>query len=246
METQLAITPETKYVAYYRVSTTKQGESGLGLAAQQSAVKHCVKDPERILASFTEIESGKRNKRPQLAQAIAYAKKCRAVLVIAKLDRLSRNAAFIFMLQETGVDFMCADMPQANTLTIGIFAVLAQNERETISKRTREALQAKKAMDPDWKPGTPANLTQQGREASLATRRRDAQENENNRRAAAYIKQLRDNLVAVTDENGKPTGEKRQRTWREIAAQLNQDTYRTSKGGLFQATQVMRLYQAPM
>ena len=94
------------------------------------------------------MESGNKNNRPQLSAAIGYARKIKATLIIANLDRLSRNAAFIFTLKDSGVDFVCADMPDANTLTIGIFPVLAQHERELISSRTKAALQAKKKQGP--------------------------------------------------------------------------------------------------
>ncbi|KAA3439898.1 recombinase family protein [Rufibacter hautae] len=233
METQLPTTAETKYVAYYRVSTSKQGESGLGLAAQQNAVNQCVRDPQLILASFTEIESGKKNNRQELEKAISYANAQSARLIIAKLDRLSRDQAFIHTLRNTGVDFICADMPDANTLTIGVFAAVGQHERETISKRTKEALHAKKLREPNWKPGTPANLTDEARMASLDTRRRNAQQNVNNRRAAALVRSLRERK----DEAGNAP------TWREIAEELNRHGFKTSRGGSFQATQAMRLFK---
>ncbi|WP_229370339.1 recombinase family protein [Fibrivirga algicola] len=123
-----------RYVAYYRVSTKQQGDSGLGLAAQQTAVASFVRGP--IVAEFTVVELGKNNGRVQLAQAIERAKREGAVLVIAKLDRLSRNASFILTLRDSGVNFQCVDLTDANTLTIGIFATLAQHERELISSRT--------------------------------------------------------------------------------------------------------------
>ena len=129
------MTSNSKYVAYYRVSTKAQGDSGLGLEGQRSAVFNFVKGT--IVAEFTEVESGKNNQRAQLSAAIDRAKKENAVLVIAKLDRLSRNASFIFTLRDSGVNFQCVDMPDANTLTIGIFATLAQHERELISSRTK-------------------------------------------------------------------------------------------------------------
>jgi hypothetical protein len=104
-----------------------------------------------------EIESGKKNHRPQLLAAIAEARQAGATLLIAKLDRLSRNAGFIFALRDSGVDFVCCDMPDANTLTVGLFAVIAQHERETISKRTKDALAAKKARGTQL--GSPQNFT---------------------------------------------------------------------------------------
>ncbi|MFD1753566.1 recombinase family protein [Rufibacter sediminis] len=222
-----------QYVAYYRVSTAKQGESGLGIAAQENMVRNFTKCQDCIIASFIEVESGKKDQRPELERAITYAKTHQARLVIAKLDRLSRSAAFIYALRDTGVDFVCADMPEANALTIGIFAAMAQHERETISKRTREALQAKKALEPDWKPGTPTNLTEEARITSLETRKKKAKENENNRRAAAMVRSLRQRK----DKDGNTP------TWREIANELNRNGFKTSRGGSFQATQAMRLYR---
>lgn len=132
-----------KAVAYYRVSTAGQGRSGLGLAAQKAAVDELAGQRRlNILAEFTEVESGKRNDRPKLAEAFHHAKVTGAVLVIAKLDRLSRNAAFLLTLRDSGVRFLAADIPDANDLTIGVLAVVAQAEREAISKRTSEALAA--------------------------------------------------------------------------------------------------------
>jgi DNA invertase Pin-like site-specific DNA recombinase len=113
------------------VSTARQGQSGLGLEAQRTAVSTFVGNAA-ILQEFVEVESGKVNHRPQLVAAIDYAKGKGATLVIARPDRLSRNAGFIFTLKDSGADFVCADMPDSNTLTIGIFAVLAQHERELI------------------------------------------------------------------------------------------------------------------
>jgi hypothetical protein len=132
---------ETKAVAYYRVSTAGQGRSGLGLEAQRSAVIRLAGSRAyRLLAEFTEVESGKRNDRPQLTRALHHAKVTGAVLVIAKLDRLSRNAGFLLTLRDSGVRFLAADLPDANDLTIGVLAVVAQGEREAISRRTKEAL----------------------------------------------------------------------------------------------------------
>ncbi|GAB2559636.1 recombinase family protein [Spirosoma aerophilum] len=217
----LATTGPTKYVAYYRVSTRAQGESGLGLEAQRAAVAGYVKGV--IIAEFTEVESGKNNQRVQLAAAIDRAKKESAVLVIAKLDRLSRNASFIFTLRDSGVNFQCVDMPDANTLTIGIFATLAQHERELISSRTKSALQAKRAQGVLL--GKPENLTPEGQRKGGETTRRKALANENNRRAASMIVLMR--------QAGQNLS--------QIAAALNRAGFRTSRGGSFQATQVMRL-----
>lgn len=130
-------------VAYLRVSTAAQGRSGLGLEAQRSAVAALAQTRGLVIAEeFVEVESGKLNDRAELAAALDQAKLTGAVLVIAKLDRLSRNAAFLLTLRDSGVRFLAADMPDANDLTIGIMAVIAQAEREAISRRTTEALAA--------------------------------------------------------------------------------------------------------
>lgn len=134
-----------KIVAYHRVSTAKQGISGLGLEAQRDAIEtYAARAGGSVVGSFTEVESGKNNERPELAKALHLAKVTGSVLVIAKLDRLSRNAAFLLTLRDSGVKFVAADMPDANDLTVGIMALVAQQEREAISRRTREALQRKK------------------------------------------------------------------------------------------------------
>jgi DNA invertase Pin-like site-specific DNA recombinase len=135
-----------KFVAYFRVSTDRQGKSGLGLQAQRKSVLDYL-DGGRwsLVAEFTEIESGKRNDRPELEKAVAACKKQKAKLVIAKLDRLSRNVAFVATLMDSGVEFIAVDNPHANKLTIHILAAVAQHEREIISARTSAALKAAKA-----------------------------------------------------------------------------------------------------
>lgn len=136
-----------KFVAYYRVSTERQGRSGLGLEAQRKAVADYLNGGNWTLAAeFTEVESGKRDKnRPQLAAALETCRRLKATLVIAKLDRLSRNAGFLMTLRDGNVEVRACDMPDAGTLEFGIRAVVAQHEREEISKRTKVALAAAKA-----------------------------------------------------------------------------------------------------
>jgi DNA invertase Pin-like site-specific DNA recombinase len=135
-----------RFVAYYRVSTAQQGRSGLGLAAQAEAVRRYLNGGNWTVAEeFTEIESGKRNDRPALAAAMQACRLIGATLVIAKLDRLSRDAHFLLGLEAAGVDFVAADMPNANRLTVRLMAVIAQEEREMIARRTKDALAAAKA-----------------------------------------------------------------------------------------------------
>lgn len=135
-----------KVIAYYRVSTEGQGRSGLGLEAQRKAVTAlCQSRGWHIMAEHTEVESGKRNERLELAAALHEAKVTGAKLVVAKLDRLSRDAEFTLRLRNSGVDFTCADQPDVNRLTIGLLAVINEDERERIAERTKAALAAAKA-----------------------------------------------------------------------------------------------------
>jgi len=135
-----------KYVAYYRVSTKRQGQSGLGLEAQQRAV-HGLTDGSQgpLLAEYVEVETGKSAKRPKLNDAIQHAQLTNSTLVVAKLDRLARNAQFTRCLREAGVPFVCCDNPQANELTIDLLSVIAEHEAKAISVRTKEALASAKA-----------------------------------------------------------------------------------------------------
>src|SRR5215216_5496539 len=135
-----------RFVCYYRVSTDRQGKSGLGLDAQKKAVLDYLNGGTWELAGeFTEVESGKRADRPELAKALEACRKRKATLVIAKLDRLSRNMAFIAALMDSGTDFIAVDNPHATRLTLHILAAVAEHEREMISERTTAALQAAKA-----------------------------------------------------------------------------------------------------
>ena len=135
-----------RLVAYERVSTARQGASGLGLEAQRKVIEDfAASRGAEVLARFTEVESGRKADRPELLKALHLAKVTGATLVIAKLDRLSRNAAFLLALRDSGVRFVAVDMPEANDLTVGIMALVAQAEREAISRRTKEALAVAKA-----------------------------------------------------------------------------------------------------
>lgn len=173
------------YIAYYRVSTREQGKSGLGLKAQQQTCANFIKEDDRIINEYTEIESGKKDSRPELDKAIREANSRGATLLIARLDRLSRNVSFIFKLRDTAVDFVCCDLPDANTLTIGIFATLAQHERELISKRTRKALEQKKAQG--VKLGNPNGWTQQAQRKATETKRRNAKNRDKTAKAKEMI-----------------------------------------------------------
>jgi DNA invertase Pin-like site-specific DNA recombinase len=168
----------SRVVAYYRVSTESQGRSGLGLQAQQEAVATlCRQRGWEIIAEFTEVESGKRNDRPQLTAALKRAKVTGARLVIAKLDRLSRNVAFLASLQESGARFIAADMPEADEFTVHILAAVAQRERKLISERTKAALSAAKARgvklgNPNG--AEPLRRASKGTKAALEAVRRNA------------------------------------------------------------------------
>jgi DNA invertase Pin-like site-specific DNA recombinase len=137
---------QTAFVAYLRVSTVRQGESGLGLEAQRATVEAFARQHGgTIVSSFVEVETGKRSDRPELAKALEAARRGKATLLIAKLDRLARNVAFIANLMDAGVDFLACDQPFASRLTLHILAAVAEDEARRISERTRAALRAAKA-----------------------------------------------------------------------------------------------------
>ena len=213
-----------KYIAYYRVSTKQQGNSGLGLDAQKTMVRNYLKEDDILIDQFEEVESGKNDNRPQLQKAIEKSKSEGATLLIAKLDRLSRNAGFIFLLKDSNVDFKCVDMPEANSLTIGIMACLAQEERELISKRTIAALQELK--EKGLKLGKPENLTQEARKMGSEAMRLKALQNDNNRKATALIVSLRNAGSSYS----------------KIAGELNKSGFKTSRGCEFTSSQTLILY----
>jgi DNA invertase Pin-like site-specific DNA recombinase len=217
------IETRSRFITYYRVSTQKQGASGLGLEAQKAAVTSFVKEEAQVLGEFVEVESGKKNHRPQLHAAIAAAQSQNATLLIAKLDRLSRNAGFIFALRDAGVSFVCCDMPDANSLTVGLFAVIAQHERETISKRTKDALAAKKARGATL--GSPQNLTAAARNKGEEVRRRNALENPQNKQAGM--------LTTLLHAKGQ--------SLQQIVDELNNAGFKTRRGKPFYHSAVQRL-----
>lgn len=199
-----------KIVAYFRVSTKKQGKSGLGLDAQKEIVRKKTEEIGGcIVAEHTDIESGKKNNRVELLKAIDAAKKENATLMIAKLDRLSRDVEFIFRLKNSGVDFFCCDIPEVNTLSLGVFASFAQYERERIVSRIKDALKAKK--DRGFKLGNPKNLTKKARENSLESRRKSNKRIIDNIKNVVYVQSLRSKglsirqIVSYANDSGRKT-----------------------------------------
>jgi DNA invertase Pin-like site-specific DNA recombinase len=193
-----------RYIAYYRVSTREQGDSGLGIDAQKTRVKQFVAENE-IICEFTEIESGKNDKRPILRQAMEECKKNKCKLVIAKLDRLARSMGMIVDLQREKIDFVCADMPEANKFTVHILAAMAEYERELISDRTKKALAELKATGK--KLGKIENLGGPKAIAGvIAANRLRKHENYNNTAAASTIMIMREagnSLQQIADHLNK-------------------------------------------
>jgi DNA invertase Pin-like site-specific DNA recombinase len=189
---------ESQFAAYYRVSTDRQGQSGLGLDAQRAAVLDYLNgNGRKLIAEFTEVESGKRADRPELAKALDACRRYRAKLVIAKLDRLSRNLAFIATLMESGVEFIAVDNPHANKLTVHILAAVAQHEREMISQRTKDALRAARARG--------VRLGNPRPEESLA-KARAARAGKANLRAANVLPMIRElEMTGITSRAGIAT-----------------------------------------
>lgn len=215
------------YVAYYRVSTAKQGRSGLGLEAQRTAVRAFTGAPP--IAEYTEIESGKSNARPELRKALDHAELAGATLAIAKLDRLSRNAAFLLALRDSGARFVAVDMPEANNLTVGIMALVAENEREAISSRTKVALAAAKARGVRL-GGDRGNLPATCQEAARQSAERRRRESQS--RACKVVPHI---------EAARMAGA---RTLRQIAAHLNAAGFRTPRGSTWTAAAVQRAERA--
>lgn len=180
------------FVAYYRVSTDRQGQSGLGLEAQASAVAAFVAGRGgELVAAFTEVESGRKADRPQLAAALDACRRSKAILVIAKLDRLARNVAFIARLMESGVEFVAVDNPHATKLLIHLLAAFAEHERDQISARTKAALTAAKARGVRLGNPRPAEAAARGR-AILAAETAPARE-----RALPIIQRLREDGASL-------------------------------------------------
>ncbi|RZJ36578.1 MAG: recombinase family protein [Flavobacterium sp.] len=214
------------YIAYYRVSRKEQGMSGLGLAAQKSAVQKYVSSQEgTILKDFTEVETGtNKRERIEIQKAIQLAKNENAVLVIAKLDRLARNVSFVSSLMDSNIEFLAVDMPSANNFTIHIFAALAEQEAKLISSRTKQALAELKKKG--VKLGNPKNLTSDARTKGVNTIKDNAKSNDRNRQAQSII------------SNCKEKG----MTYREIASYLNGLNFKTRYGNQFMPSTVHQLF----
>jgi DNA invertase Pin-like site-specific DNA recombinase len=220
---------EGKWIAYYRVSTARQGRSGLGLEAQRHAVAEYLNGGNwSLVKEFTEVESGKRSDRVQLAEAIRACRAYGAKLVIAKLDRLSRNAAFLLNLRDSGVDFIAADMPNANKLTVGIMALIAEDEAERISARTKAALAAAKRRGVvlGGDRGVVPTHASRKRAVEALQARADAK--------AADLAPI----IAELQAAGKTS-------LRAIAAGLNDLGIPTVRGGKWSSPQVMRMIARP-
>jgi DNA invertase Pin-like site-specific DNA recombinase len=216
-----------KYIAYYRVSRKEQGVSGLGLAAQRTAVEKFVNVQEgTIFKEYTEVETGtsKRN-RIEIHNAIELAKAEGAILVIAKLDRLSRNVSFVSSLMDAGIEFVAVDMPTANQFTIHIFAALAEQEAKLISIRTKQALAELKRKGKQL--GTPQNLTVEARNKGLKAIKENARKCDRNRQALSVITSCKDKGM----------------TYREIANHLNSLNFKTRYGKAFLSSTVHQLYR---
>lgn len=216
-----------KFVSYFRVSTERQRRSGLGLEAQRKSVHDFLNGGRwDLIADFTEIESGKRNDRPELAKALAACRLHRATLLIAKIDRLSRNAAFLLNLRDAGVDFVAADLPDANRMTVGIMAIIAEHERDAISTRTKQALAAAKARG--TRLGSPANLSLE----SAAKGRAMGSE----AKRALVDKRLADLAPVISSivADGNVS-------LQQIATELNSRRVPASRGGAWSPVQVARI-----
>jgi DNA invertase Pin-like site-specific DNA recombinase len=219
-----------KFVAYLRVSTQRQGRSGLGLEAQRHSVNQFVASRSgRIIApEFVEVESGKRDDRPELEKALKRCQATGATLVVAKLDRLSRNAAFLMTLRDSGVSFVAADLPEANTMTVGVMAVVAQHEREAISARTIAALAAAKRRGVKLggvRDGSP-NIRRYQKQAVAA----------NVARADERLRDVADDLRALAREG---------LSLNAMAKRLNDLDVKTSRGCAWTATAVRRAMLRP-
>ncbi|KMO33867.1 recombinase family protein [Methylobacterium aquaticum] len=213
------------FVSYSRVSTAKQGRSGLGLEAQREAVARYLNGGRwKLVGEFVEVESGRRSDRPELAKAVAVCRLYGARLIVAKLDRLSRDPGFLRDLERSGIDFVAADMPDANRLTVGIMALVAEQEREAISARTKAALQAAKARGKVLGGYQGHSFTDAEHEAAARARR--AKSEAQAVRLGPVIAELQ--IAGITSAYG-------------LAKALNERGIPTPRGSTWQAVQVQRV-----
>ena len=216
---------ETKYVAYLRVSTQKQGYSGLGLEAQREIIHNYLHDTIPI-SEYVEVESGRKSDRPKLKEALSQCRKEGAILIVAKLDRLARSVSFLSSLLESDVEIVFCDFPQANKMVLHMISAISQYEAELTAARTKAALQAKKARG--FKLGNPEHLLDKHEEAiqnSIKTCKAKADSNPNNKRAIALLRTL----------------VKEERTYQEMAEILNREGFVSSHGCSFTKSTVYKL-----
>lgn len=224
-----------KYVAYYRVSTKRQGRSGLGLDAQRETIMSYLRGREgaQVVGEYVEVESGRNADRPKLAEAIQHAKNANAVLVVAKLDRLARSVSFISALRESGCKFVAADLPEMTDLTLHIFAALAEYEAKRISERTRDALKAAKrrgkllgsARPGHWKGREERRIAGASTASKIAARLRTS------------AAKLRNASLVAEAEQYRATG----LTWEQVAEQFNEKGYETARGNKWTASAVHQI-----
>jgi len=223
-----------KLVAYVRVSTAGQGASGLGLEGQRAAIEAYAKQTAgELLVTYIEVESGKRADRPELARALSHAKRAKATLVVAKLDRLARNVAFLSAMLEAGVEFIACDNPTANRLTVHILAAVAEAEAKAISERTKSALAAAKARGTALGSARPGHWD--GREdRRLVGAANGAKVSMEVRSKAA--KEAFADLLPIIQQQKNEGG-----TLQQIAAKLNDEGYTTRRGKEFTAMTIQRI-----
>ena len=215
----------TCYVSYLRVSTQKQGYSGLGLEAQREIIQNHLYETTPI-TEFIEVESGRKKDRPKLKEALDLCRKTGSTLIVAKLDRLARNVCFLSSLLESDVEIVFCDFPQANKMVLHILSAISQYEAELTASRTKSALQAKKARG--CKLGNPEHLLgkhDQAIQNSIMTCKTKADNNPNNKRAVAMLRTL------VKEEH----------SLKEMADILNREGFVTSKGACFSKATVYKL-----
>ena len=223
---------QSKIIAYFRVSTRKQGDSGLGLEGQEAAVRDYARQHEaKILAAYTEVESGRKAERSQLNKALAHARRSKATLMVAKLDRLSRNVAFLSTLMDSGVEFIACDNPFANRLTIHILAAVAEDEARRISERTKAALAAYKARG-----GKLGAALAQCRKLTIAARKRGAERSGTTSRRLA-LEAYRD--IEPTLQELKKAG----LSLREMARKMNELGHTTRRGKTWNHVQIKRIME---